>query len=225
MTVPLSPDSPRRASAERFGALLRVAMKRHGIGQIPLAKQTGCAPSAVAQWRNGHNLPRLETALRLAAALGDDRLAEIVRDARTAPCETCGKPFLNEGGSPKRYCSTSCLKVAAAMRSGRPTRERAIVAERRTRRYVAAVDAYCRGCEPEGLCRDVECALRPVSPLPLAKAEPPRVLTVVAPPGMQHDDAWRARVREANARRWSREGERERASEAVRMTPARRVWG
>ena len=228
MTVRLSPDSPRRASAERFSVVLREAMKRHGIGQVPLAQQTGCAPSAVAAWRNGHNLPRLETALRLSTALGDERLASIVRDARTGACEVCSRPFLNEGGKPQRYCSPDCLKVAGAMRSGSRTRERAIVAERRTRRYTAAVDAYCAGCEPEGLCRDVECALRPVSPLPLAKEEQPRVLTVVAPPGMQHDAAWRARVREANAKRWGRVGERERASEANRarfaaMTPEERA--
>lgn len=218
MTVRLSPDSPRRAAAERFSVILRDAMKRHGIGQVPLAQQTGCAASAVAAWRNGHNLPRLETAMRLAAALGEDRLVTVVRDARSAPCETCGKLFLNEGGTPKRYCSVSCNKVAQAMRSGVSTRERAIVAERRTRRYVAAVDAFCRGCEPEGLCRDVDCALRPVSPLPLARSEEPRVLTVVAPPGMQHDDAWRASVRAANAERWARPGERERASERSRRT-------
>ena len=216
MTVRLSPDAPRRKSAERFGVVLREAMAKHRIGQIPLAKQTGCAPSAVASWRNGHNLPRLETAMRLAAALGDDRLTSIVRDARSADCETCGRPFLNEGGSPKRYCEPACAKVAAALRSGRPTRERAILAERHLRRYRAAVDAYCGECEPEGLCRDVDCLLRPVSPLPLARFEAPRVLTVVPPPGMQHDDEWRERMRAANAERWARPGERERASERTR---------
>lgn len=36
--------------------------------------------------------------------------------------------------------------------------------------YVAAVDTFCRSCEPEGRCRDGTCPLRPVSPLPLAVA-------------------------------------------------------
>lgn len=41
---------------------------------------------------------------------------------------------------------------------------------RRTRNqlneHLAAVDAMCRSCEPEGICRTVECPLRAVSPLP-----------------------------------------------------------
>lgn len=32
--------------------------------------------------------------------------------------------------------------------------------------HMAAVEAFCHGCEPEGLCRDNECPLRAVSPLP-----------------------------------------------------------
>ncbi len=30
-----------------------------------------------------------------------------------------------------------------------------------------AVASFCRGCEPEGICRTADCQLRPVSPLPL----------------------------------------------------------
>lgn len=223
MTVPLTADSPRRAAAMRYGSLLASTMRKRGVGNKTLGAQVGVAPSAVASWRAGNNLPRLETAIRVATALGNDTLASIVREGREAPCENCRRMFVNEGGGPKRYCSTACLKLANVKRSGTPTRERAVVAERRLTMHMAAVDAFCRGCEPEGLCRDSECSLRPVSPLPMAQQQAPTVLQVVPAVGPTHDAAWLASVRRGNAERWSREGEKARFVERVAVrTPEQR---
>lgn len=214
MTVPLSPESPRRKAALRFGTLLTATMAARGVGKNSLARQLGLGNSIIWNWAAGNNLPRLETALRLSEALAEPRLAAIVREARTIACETCGTAVVNEGGSPIRFCSESCKVVRNAMRSGTPTRERAVVAERRLRLHQASVAEFCRGCQPEGLCRDAECALRPVSPLRLAKrpddapmvdADPPRTLSE------QH----RARIGESARRRWDRPGERERSSAAI----------
>lgn len=217
MTVPLSPDSARRRHALRFGALLDATLKARGIGHDSLGRQVGgLGNSSIHNWVRGINLPRLETALRIAEALDEPRLADIVRQARTGACETCGAAFLNEGGTPKRFCSEPCKVVRNAMRGGTPTRERAIVAERRLALFRDAVAAYCAGCSPEGLCRDAGCALRPVSPLTLARREPPRAVALPPDGPRVLSEGHRAALADASRRRWGREGERERMSAAIR---------
>lgn len=227
MTVPLLPGSPRRALAVRFGAELTKAMKARGVGQKTLGSQLGVASSNVASWRVGNNLPRLETAQRLASGLSAPILVEIVLQARTGVCEVDGRSFTNQGGGAKRFCSQECRDVGAKLRSGGGVQGRAIVAERRLRDHMVAVEAMCRGCEPEGLCRDMECALRPVSPLPMA-SRIDDALPVIRPAGAWGDYARKvASVREVNARRWTPE-ERERMAARNRdrwaaMSPEERV--
>lgn len=219
MTVPLSPDSTRRRHAARFGALLTETLAERGVSRRGLARALGTSPGLLWQWSAGNNLPRLETAQRVADALGEPRLAAIVREARTVTCAACRATMVVEGGRPRRWCSDACKVVGNAMRSGVPSRERAVVAERRLALYRDAVAAMCQGCEPEGLCRDASCALRPVSPLPLAKAprgpsdvppDPPRVMT----------DAMREAIVSANRERWARPGAREAMAEAERARVA-----
>lgn len=223
MTVPLSADSPRRRHAIRFGRLLDATLRARGVSRRSLALRLGTSPGLVWQWCAGNNLPRLESALRLADALGEPRLAAIVREARTAPCEACGAPVLAEGGRPVRYCSEACRAVRNAMRGGVPSRERAVVAERRLAIHRDAVAAFCRACCPDGLCDDATCDLRPVSPLPLARSRAPRVAMVEPDPPRAIGPAHRAAIAEANARRWAREGERARMSEAMRARVAART--
>jgi predicted nucleic acid-binding Zn ribbon protein len=217
MTVPLSPDSPRKRAAVRFGALLVETMAARGVGKKGLARQLATSGGLIWQWSAGNNLPRLETALRLAEALGEPRLADIVREARTVNCEVCGTPILNEGGTPVRFCTESCREVRRKLRVGaEPARVRAVGAERRLALYQDAVATMCRGCEPEGLCRDAECALRPVSPLRMARKPAPTVVTVAPDPPRVLSESHRAAISRASSRRWARPGERERSSAAVR---------
>lgn len=221
MTVPLSPESPRRRAAIRFGALLDATLKARGIGHDSLGRQIGgLGNAAIHNWIRGTNLPRLETALRISEALMEPRLADIVREARTGACETCGAAFLNEGGSPKRYCSQPCKVVRNVMRTGVPTRERAVVAERRLALHREAVAAYCAACEPEGLCRDAECPLRLVSPLTLARREAPQAVALPPDPPQVRSPEHRVALAAASRRRWARPGERERASATLRATRA-----
>lgn len=168
MTVPVSATSARYLAARRFGAELDRAMRTRGIGRRRLAATMGMrSASIIAHWRSGAGVPRLEKAVQLADALSWDKLVEIVQSARESACDTCGTPFLNEGCGPKRYCSARCRDVKAKIRSGTSTRQRADLAERRLHEYIAAVTEMCRSCEPEGLCRMRDCALRAVSPLPV----------------------------------------------------------
>jgi hypothetical protein len=50
------------------------------------------------------------------------------------------------------------------------------IADERARLLQDAIGAMCRACEPEGVCRDEDCPLRPFSPLPVElhvlRAEP-----------------------------------------------------
>lgn len=271
MTVPLSPGSSRLVHARRFGEELDRAMRTRKVGAKRLAPLTGVAVSAIGNWRAGLNLPRTDVAQRLAESLAWPKLASIARAARTQPCTRCGRPFVNDGGTPKRYCSQACRQIDAQLR--RPTPGAALAGELRQLlrereglkgglrkeavrdalgRYVrtesrsrqrvdvqgrvlddhrAAVAAMCASCEPEGRCRDAGCALRPVSPLPLVRAEKTVEIATPAPGAHGTPEAherWLAAQREANARRWSRPGEREAQGEATRsrfaaMTPEERL--
>lgn len=108
-------------------------------------------------------------------------------------------------------------------------RDRVDGQERRLRAVVAGVEAMCRACEPEGLCRTAECPLRAFSPLPTASER--TVGRVREPEGNQGPtfrESWLAGVRAGNAARWSRPGERERfaaqmADRHASLTPEQRT--
>lgn len=116
MTVPLSPGSSRGIAAARFGAELAKAMHTRKVGQIRLAEAVGCARSAIPNWKAGGNLPRVETAVKLAEVLNWPRLTEISRSGRTLTCARCKRPFVHNGGAPARYCGTDCRQVDEQLR-------------------------------------------------------------------------------------------------------------
>lgn len=251
---PLSVDSPRRIVAAKFGAELRKAMVARGIGAKRLAAAIHTGTSAVAVWRAGDNLPRTDTVARLADVLAWPQLVTIVRLGRVGSCARCGREFVNEGGAPKRYCSSDCRDVAAQLReagakpvlakvvadelervhgttnavsrrtlaaaleeyrrseSKRNARSRTV--ERRVGVLQSSVDAMCAGCEPLRVCRTPDCALRAVSPLPLA-LDPRKTADEPEPVegawGPTHRPTMLAAIRGANAERWARPGERETA--------------
>ncbi len=261
---PLQPDSPRRVAASRFGAELRKAMLARNVGAKRLSAAIETGTSAVAAWRSGDNLPRTDTAQRLAEALQWPRLLAIAREGRQGSCQRCGTTFVNEGGAPKRFCSEECRTVDAQLRT--PPAGRALAdavrdelenlrgqppvymnlaaalgtyvrsdskrvarierSERRLNVVQAAVAGFCGGCEPSGVCRAPECELRPVSPLPLALLPDKVGDTVKAaegPWGPSHVEHQLVAIREANAIRWSRPGERERQSERTAAMHATRT--
>lgn len=261
MTMPLSPDSPRRLAAARFGAELRKAMTDRGIGTKTLAPQARVSAAGIGLYRSGSNLPTIEVATRLAHALEWPALIAFAKNGRRGNCDVCGRRFHTEGGRPKRYCSPDCLHVAQKKRQGekgpgvvlaeaieselarvrdwggtvkRTTLSSAVatfhadsakgrrmfdMAAKKSADRQAAIDAMCRDCEPEGLCRTAACPLRAFSLLPLSKKA--LVIDTAEPAegvhGPSHRDAWLVAQRAANERRWSRDGEREAASEAMRQ--------
>lgn len=137
MSVPLSPDSPRRTAARAFGRELRRALTERRVGWRQLNAAVGRdVHTLIDRYKRGLNLPRLDTAIALADALDAPRLIDIVREARTGVCPVDGRTFLNEGGHAKLFCSPGC-------------RQRAAVARARSHDLEGAEAAAYRSGEPE----------------------------------------------------------------------------
>lgn len=168
MTEPIPAGSLKHDKAVRFGHELQRAMKARGVGLRTIAAATGMGRNAIHNWRDGRNLPRIESCRKIAEALEWPRLATLGEDLRRRVCPVDQRPFLDDSGSDNRvYCSASCQRVTEKMRTGSTVDKRAANAERRLTVHQAAVAAYCAECEPGGRCVTAECALRPVSPLTL----------------------------------------------------------
>ena len=120
-----------------------------------------------------------------------------------------------KGGLPKAVVADAVARFGQAEAKGRQRvdQQGRLLADHRL-----AVEAMCRSCEPEGRCRDAACPLRAVSPLPLLTVE--RHVEAATPAegahGPTHRDAWLTANRAGQARRWAREGERERMAELGR---------
>ena len=123
MTVPLSAGSPRAVHALRFGAELKRAMTARKASTHRLAAASGCGRSAIANWRCGGNLPRVDTATRLAEALHWPRLVDIASAGRSRPCARCGRVISTEGSGAKRFCGPSCREVDQQLRSPGPAHD------------------------------------------------------------------------------------------------------
>lgn len=121
--------------------------------------------------------------------------------------------------SVRRKVLTAALDEYA--RSGSKRHRKLTMFQRRLDAYAESIDAMCRGCEPEGLCRTPECPLRAFSPLPLRGTyteERPtgKIRPAEGPHGPTYKAAWLEAQLDANARRWSRPGERELQAERTR---------
>ena len=123
MTVKLSPGSSRGIAAQRFGQELQRAMLVRKVGAHRLAEAAGCAKSAIANWKAGGNLPRVDTAARLAEVLDWPRLVVLSREGRSLTCARCARTFVNQGGSPARFCSVDCREVDTQLRRPGPGAE------------------------------------------------------------------------------------------------------
>lgn len=184
-------------AAHVFAVELRKAQEKRNVTTRALAAALGMSQRHVVWWRYGRSLPYLASAARVADALDWPVLVDIVRRARGFTCRVCGRRGVSEGtGAPRRYCDEGCRTVARKARlEGRvPSIINAKLAV-----YSDAVGSMCLDCNPGGLCRDATCALRPVSPLPLADG----ILAVAQPV-----DGRRSRWDDPTARR--------KASEAMR---------
>jgi plasmid maintenance system antidote protein VapI len=113
--------------------------------------------------------PTLATAKKLAAVLDWDGLESIALQVRTTACAVCRRPFTDlSRRRNRRYCSHACRITGYSRHTRGARRGLETIARRRVARYQDAVEAFCRQCAPDLVCRRSECPLRAVSPLPLA---------------------------------------------------------
>lgn len=248
MTYTIPPDSPKALKAAVVARELRRAVLARDIPLRELTRATGVGHTAIDSYLRGVTLPRADKARLLANALRWPRLAELVREARTFACARSGCPrtFLNETGTPRRYCSAACQQLAERVRraarhgrssspKARSRRDMALraavrIADERAAVLEAAVAAMCRSCEPDGLCHLPDCDLRHVSPLPL---DPARVEATEPRTGRQirreaFERGTRQTLLRATRERWARPGERDRQAERTRvawrsLTPEQRA--
>lgn len=160
-----------------FTAELKRAIHARGIRHQDLAAQAELSVSAVSSIVNGRTTPRHETAVRLADALDWNSLIAISRKVHEATCQLCEKTFVSAAYNPHitRYCSEECARSANTRNKAADHYETVRLERSKLRRMQAAINDFCNGCEPEGLCRDNECPIRPHSPLPfipLSKVRP-----------------------------------------------------
>jgi len=160
----------RTEARRRFPNRIRAAIAERGMTQTEVARLAGLTShSNVGDWCRGDRFPALEQAPALAESLGYD-IANLIVAGHTFQCIVCDRTIIQtKRTSDPRYCSKGC-KAVQYDRQRRASRGHAgVLAKRRLEMFQDAVAAMCRTCEPEGFCRDAECALREVSPLQMAK--------------------------------------------------------
>lgn len=153
-----------------FSALLRRSMAERGVTVRQLADVCGVSQTSVTQWRRDAALPTLANAAVIADELHAPALARQIIAARTRTCKACGAEFVTSSQylTRARYCGRACQERAWRRRQRSSQRMRdTLVLRRQLAVLQQSVAEMCRSCEPEGLCRDAACALRPVSPLRL----------------------------------------------------------
>lgn len=193
MTYTIPPGTPKSVKAAAFGRELVAACKKRGIPLNELERAIGTGHTSLDNYRRGLVLPKVETAMALAAILDWPKLAAMIVAARTFVCARtgCGRTFRNDTGAPRRYCSSMCQRIQVNLRMSEQRMRRAgqtndgrtrtaainrlrsslAIADERSRLLESAIAGMCEGCEPEGICRTVSCPLRPFSPLPIAVHE------------------------------------------------------
>ena len=169
MSAP-TPASLRRDAAHRLGVELRRALRHRGMTQLALADLIGVSPKTVQAWAQGRKLPLHESVVTAADAMDWPGLVRVSLAVRTKTCElaACGRLFTDMGLYRKaRFCGPRCAGTDFARRVRARTAVRDEFARRRLPIYVAAVDTFCRECEPEGLCRTPACPIQVAGLSPL----------------------------------------------------------
>ena len=149
--------SQRTPEKMRVAAVLRQAMELRGVRRVDLARALDITPTMVGFWLRGQYLPSMDRAEAMAAILDAPAILFLTHQASIGTCRVCLAPFRrirNDARTRRSFCSMDCFRAfhKGVSAKVRPPAE-------------AAIAAFCRGCEPEGLCRTEDCALRAFSPL------------------------------------------------------------
>lgn len=152
-------------TAYNFSRLFKEAVERNDTSFSAVAAALGVSKQNVREFATGTRLPRLETAAKIADALHEPAILAAVRDARTRACRNCRADMLVNTTS-RYFCGEEC-RILYRAKTNKPLDRRSLtVIGSSLDVHRGAVEAFCRSCEPDGVCRDAGCELRPVSPFP-----------------------------------------------------------
>lgn len=152
-----------------FHAELRRAMTTRRATRTDLVKATGACSTLAKRWLEGRVWPDHPTVVTIADLLDWPGLVALSVEARTGTCEACDGPTFTTRGSRKpRFCGARCRRrIADRRKHGRVLSQDRKILRYRLEEHVEAVAAYCDACTgAEHICRDGDCPLRRVSPLP-----------------------------------------------------------
>lgn len=153
----------------KIGRELKESMKQHGLTQEQLALLINRHHSSISNYIHGKAVPIPAIAAALSEALLNPRISEMVIESRMRTCVICERRFVDNGngGPPARTCSASCRKLRHEReRMGHAPRG-SVVTNHRWEIVAEQVRKFCFDCNPDGVCRDGQCHLRGISPLPL----------------------------------------------------------
>jgi hypothetical protein len=203
VTYAITVNHEKARRAAEFGRELMKACKARAVPLKELERAAGVGHTTLDNYRRGLILPRTEPARAIAEALDWPELYTLVLSFRTFTCARpgCTMTFRNDTGAPRKFHSEACRRIAENVRiaerrarsAGQTNSARTRAAQlRRLRGGLSiaseqaavrqdAIDAMCRECEPEGLCRTADCPLRQFSPLPMAvrHVTAPRTLAAI----------------------------------------------
>lgn len=156
---------------EYFAEELKKMLDRNGTTLAALAKDVDVKYSRLHHWATARSMPSIHIVQQICDFLGDEEIMKAALLANTRKCSNCGKDYIQESSQGKSFlCSSECRSQNRRLRD--KTGKSAV----KSTEYIAeniyekAIDAYCNGCQPAGICLTPECELRPVSPLPLFSA-------------------------------------------------------
>ena len=154
--------------AKRFSREMKRSMKESGIGSTELARQVRCGQPMMHRYVTGKTIPMLDRAKILSELLANEKLLTIAKEWAKRTCAMCGIVFYTANLQMKaKYCSPNCKGIAYRKQRSARSALTAKFALERVKTYQRLVDEFCGDCTAgDGICRDDECILRPVSPLP-----------------------------------------------------------
>jgi hypothetical protein len=167
------------AAAAAFGEELRKAMHMRSATVVATATAARTSRAHISEMRTGGCLPSQAVVVRLAEALGWDRLITLSLELRTRVCLGCGREFVDRTARLHAVrCSKRCKNThvrairAAARGEVIATRNVTVVRlEESVARFKDLLAVHCWSCEPDGVCRnagamsdDEDCVWRDVTP-------------------------------------------------------------
>lgn len=151
-----------------FAEALTEAMTARGVSGNELGRLIGANGNCVSRWIRGITFPSIRYADAAADVLEWPQLRTIAVKALSKRCgrASCRKRFMatSRHRLDARFCSPACQMANTKARFEAKKRK---AGQARMDALERAITAFCRSCEPEGICRTSDCLLRGFSPLPL----------------------------------------------------------